>query len=480
MQINLVYDSSTSSAPAGFLTAMAAAAQYLDSLIANNITVNIQVGWGEVGGQSLGGALGEGGGNGIILPYAQLKADLLAHSNSAADASAYANLPATDPSDGAGILVSVAQEKAWGLVAANATGTDGVVGFSSSANWDFSTNNTTVAGEYNFFSDALHELTHALGRYSGLNAGLPFTVMDLFQYAAPGAIQTQVGGASYFSINGGATNLANFATTSDLGDWSNTVPNDSFDAVLSAGTVNPVSSIDITLMNVLGFSVNSPTLSGTFPFTSNADLTEALYIGYFGRAGDPVGDAYWLNQLNSGNISVSGAAASFSVQAESTALYPFLANPVGASQAQIVSFIDSVYQDLFNRAPDSGGLNYWQNYLSTNAGNPQAVGAFILAVVNGAQNTSLGPDQTTIADKVAIADYLTQSFTTAGINFSSPTSAAYAEAHSVISTVTSDATTVTAAEASINAWITAHPAGTAATPLVGVAASVANGLPHLN
>jgi len=221
-------------------------------------------------------------------------------------------------------------------------------------------------------------------------------------------------------------------------------------------------------------------ISGAFPFTSNADLTEALYIGYFGRAGDPVGDAYWLNQLNSGIISVSGAAASFSVQAESTALYPFLANSVGASQAQIVSFIDSVYQDLFNRAPDSGGLSYWQNYLSTHAGNPQAVGAFILAVVNGAQNTSLGPDQTTIADKVAVAEYLTQSFTTAGIKFSGSTSAAYAEAHSVISTVTSDPSTVTAAEASIHAWITANPAGAAATPLVGVAASESSGLPHLN
>jgi hypothetical protein len=30
MQINLIYDSSTSSAPAGFFTAMAAAAQYLE------------------------------------------------------------------------------------------------------------------------------------------------------------------------------------------------------------------------------------------------------------------------------------------------------------------------------------------------------------------------------------------------------------------------------------------------------------------
>ena len=53
MQINLIYDFSTSSAPAGFFSAMAAAAEYLDNLITNNITVNIQVGWGEAGRQSL-------------------------------------------------------------------------------------------------------------------------------------------------------------------------------------------------------------------------------------------------------------------------------------------------------------------------------------------------------------------------------------------------------------------------------------------
>ena len=277
-------------------------------------------------------------------------------------------------------------------------------------------------------------------------------------------------------VGGSGTNTLQFSYVVQPGDNSSDLQVTGLNLPAGATIQDPYGNIMPNNMAAdLGLQVN-----GVFPFTSNADLTEALYIGYFGRAGDPVGDAYWLNQLNSGIISVSGAAASFSVQAESTALYPFLANPVGASQAQIVSFIDSVYQDLFNRAPDSGGLSYWQNYLSTNAGNPQAVGAFILAVVNGAQNTSLGLDQTTIADKVAVAEYLTQSFTTAGIKFSSSTSAAYAEAHSVISTVTSDATTVTTAEASINAWITANPAGTAATPLVGVAASVANGLPHLN
>ena len=129
------------------------------------------MGWGEVGGRSLAaGDVGQGGAEGTLLSYTQLKADLLAHSNSAADASAYANLPSTDISNGAGILVSVAEAKAWGLSRRMGTELDGVVGFEQfDADWNFSTSNSAVAGEYGFVGDALQELTHALGRSIGLN-----------------------------------------------------------------------------------------------------------------------------------------------------------------------------------------------------------------------------------------------------------------------------------------------------------------------
>ncbi len=406
MQINLIYDSSTSSAPAGFFTAMAAAAQYLDNLITNNVTVNIQVGWGEAGGQSLGGALGEGGLYGTLLSYTQLKADLLAQSNSPADASAYANLPATDPSNGAGILVSVAQEKAWRLVAANGTEVDGVVGYSSSADWNFSTNNTTVGGEYNFLGDALHELTHALGRDSGLNAGSPFAVMDLFQYAAPGTIQTQAGGASYFSINGGASNLANFATISDLADWSNTVPNDSFDAFFSSGTAYTISATDITLLNVLGYSINSSMLAGNggapsvtaatddsssevginhvVTITLNASAaeivtgtptlqlndnevatyvggsgTDALQFSYVVQPGDNTSDLQvtGLNLPNGATIhDASGNAFSTAVTAD---LGIQVVTTVTNLQTSEDSLVYLLYQATYDRMPDYGGFEYW-------------------------------------------------------------------------------------------------------------------------
>lgn len=407
MQINLTFDSSTSSAPAAFFTAMNYCVQYLDNLITNNITVNINVGWGEVAGGSLpAGNLGEGGAEGITISYAQLKADLLAHSNSAADVTAYANLPGADISNGAGFFVAAAQAKAWGLISATGTELDGVVGFNPSTAWDFSTSNQAVAGQYNFIGDALHELTHALGRESGLNPGSPMTVMDLFQYASPGVLQTQAGGSSYFSINGGATNLGNFANASDLGDWSTTVPNDSFDATFSSGTAHTISATDITVLNVLGFGVNSSMLGGmggapsvtaatdngssevgighVVTITLNASATEivtgtptlqlsdnevatyvsgsgtgALQFSYAVQPGDNTADLQvtGLNLPSGASIhDASGNAFSTAVTANLGVQVVTLVTNLQTSEDHLVYLL---YQAAYNRMPDYPGFEYW-------------------------------------------------------------------------------------------------------------------------
>ena len=251
------------------------------------------------------------------------------------------------------------------------------------------------------------------------------------------------GGSGYFTLAGtvepdgqvftvSASNLSSVQYVGGSSAGTDTLTVDAYDATIGAW----ISSASLSAVT-----------TAAFPLANANDVTEAVYIGYFGRAGDPSGDSYWLNQLNGGNISEAGMAASFSVQAEATALYPFLASPSTASQAQITSFIESVYADLFNRAADPGGLAYWDNYLTTNLGNPQVFGAFILAVINGAQGT----DQTTITNKVTVADYFTQELAAAGISF---TSAADALAQSTIASVTSDPSTVLAAESTISSWLT--------------------------
>ena len=149
MQINFIYDPSVSTAPAGFTTALNAAAAFLDSLIVNSITVNIAVGWQEDQGQSFtGNEIGLGGPtNGIDLSYTQLRADLAASATSSADATALATLPLTDPTNGGRFYVSSAQEKALGLLAANSSGLDGAVGFGGSATFNFSTTDLAIPNE---------------------------------------------------------------------------------------------------------------------------------------------------------------------------------------------------------------------------------------------------------------------------------------------------------------------------------------------
>src|SRR5271166_5792003 len=58
--INVTYDQSQSSLPAGFVAAVNYVVNYYESVFTNPVTVNIDVGYGEIDGQSLGsGALGE-------------------------------------------------------------------------------------------------------------------------------------------------------------------------------------------------------------------------------------------------------------------------------------------------------------------------------------------------------------------------------------------------------------------------------------
>ena len=274
MQLNYIYDQAVSSLPAGFVSALNYVATYLDSLITNNITVTIEVGYGEITQDGTTTPLpddDEGGPDyGTFLSYATLKADLAANASSPADMTALANLPAADPSDGAGIFVSAAQEKALGLLPANAAAIDGSVGFqvdgADGVTYDYDPNDRAIAGETDFIGVAEHEITHALGRISGLSEiSSQWTLMDLFRYSAPGVLGHTFGQAAYFSIDGGETNLDNFDLTYDPGSWGTGAGNDSFDAVGTTGVENPVTPTDLTLLSVLGFDISFPTLAITSP-----------------------------------------------------------------------------------------------------------------------------------------------------------------------------------------------------------------------
>lgn len=284
MKIDLVFDASVSNAPAGFSTALTAAADYLDNLIADPITVNIQVGWGENNGQPIGGSLATGGpfiyGQGFT--YAQVKGALAANADSAADALALAHLPAADPTGGGTFFLAAAQEKAFGLMPADGKEIDGTVGFSDTVPWATYPSSRGVAGEFDLVGVAEHELTHALGRIYGLGTLLGpgrDTVLDLFRYAAPATPELGGGEPAYFSIDGGTTELAQFEPT-DAADWTAAAAPDAFDAAIPPGVEEQVTPRDITVMDVIGFAVTPCFLAGSRVLTPEDErAVERLRVG---------------------------------------------------------------------------------------------------------------------------------------------------------------------------------------------------------
>jgi hypothetical protein len=266
MSFNVTFDSSVSGAPSGFLTAFNFEVQFLQSQFLDPITINVNVGWGEVAGHALApGNLGQSQTNQQQYTYAQVHGAMQADAKSPDDATAVGSLPASNSST---FAMSNAEAKALGLLAGNATGTDGFVGFNSSASYTFDPNSRAVPGEWDFLGIAAHELTEVMGRYGwGQNgSGSRQSPIDLFRFSAPGVrnLQPTFGGPlDFFSINGGVTNINTFNTTcvgADLADWIGP-PSDSFNTCsgLATGTLEPFSAGDVRLMDVLGYDVAATT-----------------------------------------------------------------------------------------------------------------------------------------------------------------------------------------------------------------------------
>ena len=90
------------------------------------------------------------------------------------------------------------------------------------------------------------------------------------------------------------------------------------------------------------------------------------------------------------------------MSAEAQGLYPFLAHPQGASDGEISSFLDSVYNNLFNRSSDAGGLAYWTDQIHQSLAADRYVGSVLVDIIGGAQDTASEQDITTLMGKVAV------------------------------------------------------------------------------
>lgn len=156
---------------------------------------------------------------------------------------------------------------------------------------------------------------------------------------------------------------------------------------------------------------------------------QQLYIAYFGRPADPVGQAYWAGQVDAANGSIASVIAGFSASTESAALF---------GNKSSIDKVTAIYQNAFGRAPEPAGLAYWVAQLDS--------GKVSQAQASWTIQQSAGPgDAAAVQNKLTAAQAFTAQIDTTAEIQGYQGDAAAASARSFLAAVTQDNATATAA-----------------------------------
>ncbi|WP_166096860.1 DUF4214 domain-containing protein [Rhizobium flavescens] len=181
---------------------------------------------------------------------------------------------------------------------------------------------------------------------------------------------------------------------------------------------------------------------------------QGVYVALFGRPADPTGLAYFNSVTKNGaDLKAIGDLASTQEYKDRFA---------GQNNVQIVS---SIYQSLYNRAPDAAGLAFFVNALNTGA---QTINTIAINILDGAQ----GSDKTIIDTKVAAADAYTKALDTGAEIVAYSGNAAAAQGRAFLAPISTTAPTQAAVDAAVKAMVDASNGG--GTGTAGVTITLAN------
>lgn len=114
---------------------------------------------------------------------------------------------------------------------------------------------------------------------------------------------------------------------------------------------------------------------------------QELYVAYFSRPADPDGLKFWVDNLENKVVTYEQIAAAFAETAEYKATYS------GTEHGELVN---EIYDNLFSRAPEQTGRDFWIEALDTGA---MTVDNMVTMVAAGAQGT----DQFAFNAKIGVA-----------------------------------------------------------------------------
>lgn len=163
---------------------------------------------------------------------------------------------------------------------------------------------------------------------------------------------------------------------------------------------------------------NNPESTGTTDLLalSAAERASAFYVGYYGRSPEPAGLAFWTDfigdELATGRADydvINEVSARFRDAQETINLYPFLdrSTDTPSDPVAIRDFVADVYNNLFNRAPETAGLNFWAGEIAGRLDRGEPISDIIITIIGAAQNK----DAFTIGNKIDVGQTYGGAFT---------------------------------------------------------------------
>ncbi|HEB27760.1 MAG TPA: DUF4214 domain-containing protein, partial [Porticoccus sp.] len=166
---------------------------------------------------------------------------------------------------------------------------------------------------------------------------------------------------------------------------------------------------------------------------TSVNLAQQMYVAYYGRAGDPAGVNHWAEQFDGSN-NLDAVLSDFGNSQE------YSDNFASLSHEELVN---GLFQQMFNRSPETDGLNFYVGRLES---GQATLASIAKQIADGAQDD----DELSLGNKITVANTFTDRIESDAIDYAS---ADISGVRTLLSAVTSSASSVDAALLEVAAWV---------------------------